>query len=362
MRLGTTAKITKAQLGACENAMRVTPGFLTGKNRRSPTITKILRLLHEKLDEDRGYAFLMTIAIAGLIQQVSQDTGKNPTLNGLLRSQPNKRSKTLTLACAGKVYSLRTLYERLHNFAVLDLARPSVPYGPQQATESWPDFKAEMQMVLGMTPTERATLILQILSLLMKRWPPITSVNTASFKARPFTTLLAKFPISTQGERHGAMMQAIAYGYYRADAPNLALETAKSRAGGKRTQRVGDIDGYSGRALALSVEVKALRLLASHQPQMQRFLNALAMHKNTTAVVVASDFEAEYRRTLESRGLSTISLEELQRSVKLWDMPKQIQAVRGVWYFLNRVERKPEMQTRLEDFIASRFSIREVLG
>jgi hypothetical protein len=73
-------------------------------------------------------------------------------------------------------------------------------------------------------------------------------------------------------------------------------------------------------------------------------------YANALAVALARDFNDDARTGLEQRGAAVLDLQTMLRTVALWDLGKQQLAMRGFWFFLNRIEREPNMMRRFDEW------------
>ena len=163
--------------------------------------------------------------------------------------------------------------------------------------------------------------------------------------------MLQDFPGTQRGETPGALLQGLAYAYYRADAPNLTLEVRRSRAGSRRVGGVGDIDGWSGSTLALSIEVKDEPITENDLPEFDSFLANLRDHGDATAIAVAQSFTPQARVDLGSKGLLVMDRGTIAANVALWDLRKQQVAMQALDYYLWRIEHDPRLLARFRKFV-----------
>ena len=108
------------------------------------------------------------------------------------------------------------------------------PSNAAHATQSWRAYRDFISLVYAATPGGRLAVAEEIwqsgvLAADERQW-----ANGVERIVRPFELVLAEFP--TQGATPGgAIYQALVFGFFRADSPNLTLEshsvnTASSRA------------------------------------------------------------------------------------------------------------------------------------
>jgi hypothetical protein len=204
--------------------------------------------------------------------------------------------------------------------------------------------------IAAMSPGERRLLASELWTFLL-HLPKAPSRTGELLTVRPFSELLKDFPHTQQGEPSGAILQGLAFAYYRADAPNVTLETSTVRAGRARRGGVGDIDGWSGDSLVLSIEVKDIIMSTPASDLVSGFLRNLSDWPDATAIVVARSFSPEAKRELERIGIKPLDRDAMGKAVNLWDLRKQQMAMREFAYFLSRVQRSTELVRRLQIFV-----------
>lgn len=267
-------------------------------------------------------------------------------------SQGRAAKQLILRTAAGELIGLRPLYTRLHNLVAGDMMRLGFPSAPGHATGAWTLFSHAIEDLLAATPEQRAAIAVRLWEILaeLDRQRLDTGRPAAP---RPFTLLLDTFEPRQAGEREGAQLQGMVYAYYRADAPNIDLDAGRSRAGSARTGRIGDLDGYSGDELVLTIEVKDIAITKSSVRNFEDWWKKLLAYPNATKVGVARSFSDEARTELEARGVAILDEEIMARTVALWDLGKQQLALRGFWFYLNRIERDPKIKARFDEWLES---------
>jgi hypothetical protein len=333
-------------------------GFPTGFGLRVPESTDEVDAVmaeHDQARSGRRYATPLLLTLVAQVEQVLAADGveRTSTALGDLRSPTDARGREanqlLLTSKAGDLIALRPIYNRLEQLVIGDMLRLGFPTGPGYNTGQWRRFEATVGRLLRMTPGERTAVAKRL-------WDLVTALDRqrlATGRAavpRPFTLLLDTFEPRQPGENEGALLQALAYAYYRADAPNIDIDPGRSRAGSARTQRIGDIDGYSGNELVLTIEVKDEAITTFNLARFNDWLVKLPEYPNALAVALARDFGEDARVALEERGAAILDLQTMRRTVALWDLGKQQLAMRGFWFFLNRIEREPNMMRRFDEW------------
>jgi hypothetical protein len=130
-------------------------------------------------------------------------------------------------------------------------------------------------------------------------------------------------------EEAGSAYQALAYGYVEAEWPHLSLRASKLRMGSSRQNRYGDIDGYHGPDLMISVEVKDKTIDGSNVQAELGIMTKLA--ENTTAIAIAlcRAITDPAERTLEEAVVECLTDDDIQSELRTWDYHKQNRALQG---------------------------------
>jgi hypothetical protein len=129
------------------------------------------------------------------------------------------------------------------------------------------------------------------------------------------------------------------------------IETRKVGAGSRRTGRIGDVDGWSGSELVLSIESKDENLTNPSDSTLNSFIANLAEWPDATATVLARGATDEVIDVLAAQGVSVLTRAAMRGSVARWDLNKQRLATREFYYFLVRVQRHSGLIARFEDFL-----------
>jgi hypothetical protein len=176
--------------------------------------------------------------------------------------------------------------------------------------------------------------------------------STADALPRPFETILEEFPNTQRGEPAGAVLQGLSFAYYRADSPNVTIETGKVGAGSRRTGRIADVDGWSGDELVLSIEVKDEDLADPDDDTLDGFIGNLAEWPDATAIVVARSATDEVVDALADQNVKVLTRPLMLEAVERWDLNKQLLAAREFLYYLSRVQQHSGLADRLRAFLA----------
>jgi hypothetical protein len=204
--------------------------------------------------------------------------------------------------------------------------------------------------LLQLSPKQAANVEKQAIEFVLATLPSHElDASTLTPIRRRFSRLLQQFDMTAQkGEPRGGAFQGVVYAYIRADSPHLHLDVAKAGAGSRRLNRVGDVDGWQGERLILSVEVKHVRI--ANADEVADFANQVG-HRNALGLVVGESFEESARQLIEDSGLRAIDRDELIARVDIWDPIKQDAAVDAFSYYVCHIEKCMPLINRLHNFL-----------
>jgi hypothetical protein len=167
----------------------------------------------------------------------------------------------------------------------------------------------------------------------------------------PFIRVLKEYDRSASFEQGGSAYQAFCYGYVKAQWPHLSLRASKVRTGSARQNRYGDIDGFHGPDLMISVEVKDLAIDSANVASQLGTMTKVAENTTAIAIAICGSVSDEARETLEDNGVEVIDDEDLEKRLATWDYHKQNRALQGMIHFLTNIEENPDATQRLLKFI-----------
>lgn len=257
---------------------------------------------------------------------------------------------TMNLTSPLAEYKLRGPYTAALTVITVEMRRVH-PMTDAHATQAWRSYAPLVAAIYRGSPGER---------LAIAEWIWEHGVLNAAERrlatavvriVRPFEFVLAE--MKTQGFRPGGtLFQALVFGYFRADSPNLTLESYPVNTGGSHAAMIGDVAGFRGGEVELAVEVKDHDVDgASVESVLGVFLEDLVDAPNATAVVVAHTLTPDARDQLAASNVIGLSRDELRERVITWDLPKQQEALRGAAYYLSRIQKSPRLLAVLEDFL-----------
>ncbi len=270
---------------------------------------------------------------------------------------------TLTLIYDGgkKEAGIRSTENELSDYYADELDRLNYPNAPGHNTSKWDDEKNLLGDCFWLSEAARYVLVSELLNYGLNHLEA-TEEYDGNTRVRLFPKIISDYKRrGVADENAGLAFQAIAYGYFTADRPNLNIEASKVRTGSSRQKRIGDIDCYSDIRVELSVEVKDLNLTSSQaRSELGRFIQQ-ASGRGIRAIALVEDIDEDARAEVEDRGVYVQSEEDLLRAVEMWDWPKQDRAVRGMLHYLAHIEEDTSAVSRLQRFIHKHDADHDVL-
>lgn len=328
-------------------ATRSTPDEVAGR------VADVLAL--KAAQPRRNYLLGVLIAYVGVAESLLAQVDKL-SIEDVFKAHPPRdtlpngaAANTLTFGEGESLISLRTHYNAVERVIRHDLNRPHYPNSAPHATQSWTQHRREFELIAAMSPHERSQLLDELWDQVLEI-PVLAGDSDAVREVRPFEFILDNFASTARGEPGGAVLQGLAYAYYRADSPTVTLRVYKVGSGSSRVGAAGDVDGWIGRSLALSVEVKDLDISNGDLSQFDQFVKQLARWPNCTAVVLARSISQDASQWLAERSILTLDRHRMSSNVAYWDLPKQRMAVREFHYYLSVIQGNAKLIARFETF------------
>jgi hypothetical protein len=319
-------------------------------------------------DEFSGMKYIVGLAIdfvllaQGLAENDAEANKFRPSLDrdGLfdryefVESRGKRRANTLTLRHAGKAIGIRKFEESLVDLFHDQLNRTAYPSAYVYNTGQWAKYQESLLVpAFKMSQSGKRLACDKLIDLALQRLPVNRFFGRDVPRVRVFPSILQSYPRSAEGENGGLVFQAIAYAYFKADRPHLSLVVDKVRTGSARQRRFGDIDGYYGVDLELSVEVKDMHIDASNVTREIGTFSKKASANKIRGIVFAYSVDGQVRSQLEGDNVFSLTMHELAGQVDLWDWEKQDAAVQGMLHYIAHVEQDADATTRLLEFISS---------
>jgi len=315
--------------------------FTTNRRKFAPgVLVAFIRFLREIDAFGKKYKDFDEFKLAFPIQSTSRRGGRANTLI-VTRKTSDGRQATL---------SIRPFYNEVEVLFRATHKRFDYPNAAPHATQSWPDYVRWIDALLQLSPRQASIVEKQAIDFVLATLPSHElDASTLTPIRRRFSRLLQEFDMTAKkGEPRGGAFQGVVYAYIRADAPHLHLDVAKAGAGSSRLNRVGDVDGWQGERLILSVEVKHVRV--ADADEVASFANQVG-RRNALGLVVGESFDDAARQLIEDSGLRAIDRDELIARVDIWDPLKQDAAVDAFSYYVCHIEKCMPLITRLRSFL-----------
>ena len=272
----------------------------------------------------------------------------------IVKERNGREANTLTLKYGGKTYGIRKIEEgvlRLFN----ELKRPSYPSAYVYNTGMWnkPENERSLVVAFRLSSQGRLKLCRTVIEFGLQNLPQNNFFTRPIERMRLFERIVRDYPRDApRKENGGAVFQAIAFGYITAQYAHLDIIADKARTGSARQKRFGDVDGYMGLDLELSVEVKDMEInTANLAKQVGSFVETMEQLE-TVALIFAQSVTDDARTHIEGRGAHVLTQDDLLREVARWDWHKQNRAVLGLLHQLAHVEQSPHAVQRLLSFVA----------
>lgn len=268
------------------------------------------------------------------------------------KTAAGKHANTLIVTTAKGTLSLRPFYNAAERFFRAEHKRFDYPNCAPHATQAWGDYMPWLDALATFTPVQMSELRANVCNYVLETLKS-QEFDPASVQIDPplFRMVIENFDLTRQkGEPGGAAFQGIVFGFLRADNPHLQVEIDKVGAGSKRLQRIADIDGWEGKRLAISAEVKQFDIKLSDVPDLESFANATGV-RAALGAVFALGFEDGAREAVEALGVKALDPDDMLRIVELWDPLKQRTAVTSLVYYVTHVEKNSALAERLGAFL-----------
>jgi hypothetical protein len=342
-----------------DHADRMGLGSLVGIDAdRTPAVDEFLALVEESFQRRRKFVLGLAVSFIALAERALSilDEDSVEDVFGRFSHQETTAAggpvNTLNLILSdNETVRLRPLYNEVEHVVRADLRRYDYPHMPGHATQAWRQHQRLIELVFAMSTAERRAVAEAMWERILAEFPEFRRRSTADALPRPFETILEDFPNTQQGEPAGAVLQGLAFAYYRADSPNVTIETGKVGAGSRRAGRIADVDGWSGDELVLSIEVKDEDIDDPDDDTLDGFIGNLAEWPDALAIVVARDATEEVVAALAEQNVKVLTREVMLEAVLRWDLNKQLLAAREFLYYLSRVQKNSRLVDRLREFL-----------
>lgn len=261
--------------------------------------------------------------------------------------------RTLTLKYEEEREGIRTVHEDIIDLFREDLQRTNFPSSAPHHTAKWDENKDLLELSFRLSRAGRYEAAQHLFDLGLERLDKRTVTHHDPPFPQPFLEILRNYERSSPDELGGLAYQALCYGYVRTEWSHLSLRASKVRVGSSRQNRHGDIDGYLGPDLIISVEVKDRYITESDVKSELGDMITLSEQSTAIPIAICQSVSEDAREEIESSGVKLLTDEKLEERLKIWDYHKQTRAVQGMVHFFSNVEEDPRGTQRLLHFLES---------
>ena len=333
------------------------PGDFTDRqgDERNPELLAALNWLEHERPQKQNHWPALCLAFVAQAEEVLADAALDHADEvfddfELAEGTPQKPVNTMNVIFRDSTHALRPKYNAAMNVIRVEMRRDH-PSNAAHATQSWRAYRDLVRLLYRMSPAARTRFAEHVWQKGVLDISERKFASKAERIVRPFEYVLDSF--KTQGATPGgALFQGLVYGHFRADSPNLTLESHSVNTGSGRADMIGDVAGFRGDEVELAVEVKDHAINSANVDSvLTDFLEDLVDAPNATAVVAAAEVDDEARKHLAEVNVIALSRDDLRERVVTWDLPKQQEAIRGALYYLSRVQKNTTLVKRLTDFL-----------
>jgi hypothetical protein len=263
----------------------------------------------------------------------------------------NAAKTTLTPKYDGERYGIRPVHNNVIDLFREDLSRTNFPSSPGHHTGEWERYDDMLESAFRLSRAGRYEAAQRLFHLGLEELESKDYERREPPFPQPFLRVLQDYERSAPFEQGGSAYQALCYGFVKANWPHLSLRASKVRTGSSRQNRYGDIDGFYGPDLMISVEVKDLDIDRSNVESELGTMMGVAENTTAIAIAICRSVEADARATLEGSGVRVLDDNDLEERLEIWDYHKQNRALQGMIHFLTNIEENPDAAQRLLSFI-----------
>ncbi|WP_323190764.1 hypothetical protein [Halostella sp. PRR32] len=258
---------------------------------------------------------------------------------------------TLTLRQGDTEAGLRSKINAIGTFFHQTMNRTNFPNSPGHYTGNWEDYIGLLESCFALSQSGRREAAERIIEF------GLTDLESKDYPRRdppfsqPFLEVLKNYERSHDNEMGGLAYQALVYGYVKTEWPHLSLRASSVRTGSARQHRFGDIDGYHGPDLMISVEVKDRDITEDNVDSELGTMMKLAEKSTALSIAICREVSEDAREILEDAGVKVMTDKDLTIQLRAWDYHKQDLALQGMVHFLEHVEENPTATRRLLQFV-----------
>jgi len=299
-------------------------------------VDELLSIVREEFQSSKG-SLGLALDFLMVAEQLSQSDARvaefEPSVSAdtvLDRYEQASTKSTLTLKRNGERYGIRSVHEKVTDLFREDLQRTNFPSAAPHYTGEWERYQDMLGAAFVLSRPGRYEAAQQIFDY------ALDELESKDFAARkpPFPDIMVEilddYPRSHSDEEGGLVFQAIAYGYTKAQWPHLSFRVDKVHTGSSRQYRYGDIDGYTGPDLMVSLEVKDRTIDATNVESELGTIMEQASETTAISIAMCAEVSENARETAEEAGAEVISESDLRRQLRLWDYHNQNDALQGM--------------------------------
>jgi len=302
-----------------------------------------------------GLAIDFVILAEELSQTDEWLDGYDPSIarEDILDRYESTAKSSLTLKRGDTKEGIRSYHNDLIDLFREDLGRTNFPSSPGHHTGEWERYDHMLERAFRLSRRGRFVAAQKLFDLGLERLESKEYEQRQPPFPNPFQRVLAEYERSAPEEQGGSAYQALCYGYVKAEWPHLSLRASKVRTGSSRQNRYGDIDGFYGPDLMISVEVKDRDIDDTNVDSELGTMMQVAQNTTAIAIAICRQITDDARTTLEDAGVEVLSDVDLESQIQVWDYHKQNRALQGMVHFFANIEENPAGVQRLLRFVES---------
>lgn len=268
----------------------------------------------------------------------------------LITERGESGANTLTVEFAGYQFGIRKIEEGV--LALFrSMKRSNYPSAYVYNTGQWQKYQDLLELCFRLSESARLLLVNELIKYGLSELAVNSYYVRDVLRPHIFPRIITNYQRSVKGENGGLIYQAIAFGYVTADRPHLSILADKVRTGSSRQKRFGDIDGYNGLDLELSVEVKDFEINEGNIPKELGSFISEVIDNQILGIAFVKDVTAAAHDYLTASSVKVMTQDDLLGQVNLWDWQKQEKALQGVLHYIAHVEQDVNAVQRLLNFI-----------
>lgn len=311
----------------------------------------------EIFDQGKGYLglaidFLMIAELISKKDRAIRSYNSDLELDDFLnRYEQASTAATLTLKYDDVSAGIRSVHEKITDLFREDLQRSNFPSAAPHYTGEWQRYEEWVGVSFRLSRAGRYEAALRLFTIGLENLEARTHVSREPPFPDPFLAVLQEYRRKDPDEEAGSAYQAFAFGYVSAEWPHLFITASKLRTGSSRQHRYGDVDGFYGPDLMISVEAKDKLIDENNVKGELGTMMELAGKTTAIAIAMCREVEGGARDVLIDAGVKIITDTDIERQLQVWDYHKQNKAIQGMAHFLGNIEENPAAVQRLLKFI-----------